>query len=929
MKPTKPIGHLEAGRSGRRTRASRGFRLFGHVLAAMILVATHRVAWCADSPIYLWFEPEWFDGVKGYCEYHSGPARLAEVQNCWGIAGPGISAEWTQGGESEWNSMAAGPNETKAVCQRAFFVPRAGKYKIWVRYYDHRDQAEPFRALIEQDGKATLDGKLGVQPVVPKNDEYSLYWGFSFGWGFVEGDLKQGPATLKLIAEEKCEAWRQLDAVLITDDLNYTPVFREKPPFAYFDSFKIQPNNGASWRGSGKNLKIGASWKRPHTGARDFSMWTVVEYRTNWWSQQKIETLTPYDVQFRWAAAEDIQEKFLKQFEGRKDLPIVSWNNLLPGFRLTGPDLSPDSPVRKWLDRTKIPFFIMTNNSDLSYNSTNGPPTYAALTGALKDQFLGYVSGEMIGPEAITMPKEPLGGTRREHVDALGKSLLQQTAAYYSKGYHATVPESFYSGNIAGVSVHSITYAHLQHEIGARMNAYETDSTNVHVPMRIAFARGAARQYRGGWMNYASGNFGDACATFFQEPHVPRGAKAWFHSKYSITDGPPVSWYRKLYYLNYLSGASATFWEQCLHNQWMKPGPGEHPVQLSPFGRATVDFQAFVDRLPDRGEPYTPIAALLSYGHGYDSMAYECKMMNLFPATENDRELRELFNVFWFPSPIFEGRPATPSVQNLMSGKYGNLFDVLVDRPSRMEAILDYPIVWAAGDVELGGKNLAVLEDYVTRGGTLVVNAVAAKNKVPPEFLGVAFKNDRTRHSSWIPGGGQAIACTPYSVEEISLKGARALASATPTTPLITRHAVGEGAVILTLVPHMTGYDERAHPALPWLLNGLTEKLLPVEVTLADGRKPNGEIMYQLNKTTDGWLVSLFNNQGIDKTQHGLPRVDRNAFVDVALKTRLPVKSADEFTEPRKLPVVGHEGMNEIHLRVHPGDVQVVVLKTN
>ena len=35
-------------------------------------------------------------------------------------------------------------------------------------------------------------------------------------------------------------------------------------------------------------------------------------------------------------------------------------------------------------------------------------------------------------------------------------------------------------------------------------------------------------------------------------------------------------------------------------------------------------------------------------------------------------------------------------------------------------------------------------------------------------------------------------------------------------------------------------------------MNGLTHDLLPVEVRLADGKRPSGEIMYQVNRTKDG-----------------------------------------------------------------------------
>jgi hypothetical protein len=122
----------------------------------------------------------------------------------------------------------------------------------------------------------------------------------------------------------------------------------------------------------------------------------------------------------------------------------------------------------------------------------------------------------------------------------------------------------------------------------------------------------------------------------------------------------------------------------------------------------------------------------------------------------------------------------------------------------------------------------------------------------------------------------------------------------------------------------MLGLDERAHPALPFLMNGVTSKLLPVTVRGPEGKNIAGKVMYQINKTKDGYLVMLVNNQGVDKTQSGIARVNRRMFVDVVLETSLPVKSAKEFTEPRDLTL--REG--KVEVRVHPGDVQVVYLKT-
>jgi hypothetical protein len=898
-------------------------------LATLLALACVTSTRAADRPpAYLWFEPEWFEGVEGSFAYWTGTAKPT---GHWGVAGPGISPEWTQGGESEWNSMGAPAEETKAECHRDFVVPRAGKYRVWVRYVDHRKKTEPFNVVVRQGAKDALRAELGAKPVVPANDEYQLYWGFSFGWGSADADLKAGPARVLLTIDKAGEAWRQVDALLITDDLDYTPTGREKPPFAYFGSFALRPDSHSPFRARaahGDAWPDTASAKRKPLGGRDFSMWTGIGADAKWWAAQKLDSLSLYDVYFHFSPPTDIKEQFHKQFAGRKDVPVMSYSNLLPGFYFgESPDLSPGTPLRQWLERTKTPFYIMTNYASGSYTDKNGPATYQALTGPLAAQFLGYIHGEAIGAGGVSGSDKALGPARRAHVDALGKSLVRQQAEAWSKIYKTKVAEDHWNKGIPCLSSESIALAHLFHETGSKVVGYEEDATNVHVPMRIAFERGAARQYGGAWINYASGNFGDACNYFSQNPVVPRGAPSWFHSKYAVTDGVSAGWYRKLYYLNYLGGASAIYWEQSLANQYILPGPGTHPVQLSPFGRATEDFQAFTTRLPDRGEPYAPVALLLSYGHGYEPVNYRCKMLNVFTEDANDRELRELFNVCWYPTAITEGQPAAPDVQSMPSGVYGNIFDVLVDRPARAKAIFDYPVVWAAGDVDLSGAWPATLEEYVRKGGTLVVNIDAAKG-LPAKLTGIKPTGKTTTAEEWSPAGGEARPAVPYDVAGVDLAGAKVLAWASPKAPLVVRNEVGAGAVVVTLCPRMLGQDERAHPALPWLMNGVTAKLLPVEVRRADGKPLTGEVMYQVNRTKDGWLVMLVNNRGVDKTQNGVARVDRRAYVDVVVRTALPVKSAKEWTEPRGLtPAKGKEG-TEVKVRVHPGDVQVVGLVT-
>src|SRR6185436_8254829 len=69
---------------------------------------------------YLWYEAENMRGITQTAQHEPqlNPSYLeipAAKAPGWSISGPGVSAEWSQGGESEWNSVAASADETRAT----------------------------------------------------------------------------------------------------------------------------------------------------------------------------------------------------------------------------------------------------------------------------------------------------------------------------------------------------------------------------------------------------------------------------------------------------------------------------------------------------------------------------------------------------------------------------------------------------------------------------------------------------------------------------------------------------------------------------------------------------------------------------------------------------------------------------------------------
>jgi hypothetical protein len=187
------------------------------------------------TPEYLWYEAE---NMRGFATKTTGePIQNPSWMNLpkakapgWGINGPGVSAEWSQGGESEWNSAAASADETNAKIYQDLEIPRAGKYKVWVRYADWANLTENFVVRITQriDTTQRGDGELfhhefGAKDVVDPHDEVSMYWGWAFAWDGIEVQLAEGPVRLSIEIEKPSEARRHVDCVLLTNDLAYVP----------------------------------------------------------------------------------------------------------------------------------------------------------------------------------------------------------------------------------------------------------------------------------------------------------------------------------------------------------------------------------------------------------------------------------------------------------------------------------------------------------------------------------------------------------------------------------------------------------------------------------------------------------------------------------------------------------------------------------
>jgi hypothetical protein len=661
---------------------------------------------------YLWLEAE---NMRGFSvdkrnepvlnPWWTGAGRAQSPG--WGMSGPGVSAEWSQGGESEWNSAAASADETRATLYEDVEVPRDGRYKIWARYADWAARDERFVVRVEQQGREAARHEFGARDRVDPRDEVSLHWGWAFAWDSSgEVELKKGAARVSVEIERAAAARRHVDCLLLTDDAGFVPAGRRKPEFAGWRVLREwaarAADSGAGGAGGasagGANVggvaalidesaasgNLPETWRRPKVAGREFLMpWNI---STQFWEMYERPAaerpLYPFHVEGHLLA------EFVAKYKGAQQVPLFSSKLVAPVVYLNDLPrlLKEGSAFLKFLRETRAPFAVLINYGAAQFGEAEGQAAWKLLGGELSGQFLGWVSGESIGhvyaDVAATLTLAP-SMSRREMLEAYRAAYARALERKWSATFHAPAG-AMWGKLIPAQSTSSTAYAHALGRWGVRLIGIESAAVQPGTSMRVAFTRGAARQFGAAYLYYHAPTFGDTATTFTRAQNFG-GPDHFFHSRYGPSMGASLSWYRKSYFLHYMSGASAVYLEQG-YDQFFKPGPGEHPLQLSPVGRITEEFMAFAERHTERGVPDTPVAILLDPAHGWDMTDWPHWPFGVARITRHDRALRELFGAAYYPLLVNEGEDATSDRQAFVNSIFGDIFDVIVATDARANA---------------------------------------------------------------------------------------------------------------------------------------------------------------------------------------------------------------------------------------------------
>jgi hypothetical protein len=277
-------------------------------------------------------------------------------------------------------------------------------------------------------------------------------------------------------------------------------------------------------------------------------------------------------------------------------------------------------------------------------------------------------------------------------------------------------------GRVISVTGHS-HYEAYAGEWGARCIGLELGENIAFTQSKLAFARGAARQWQKPWSVQVSPWFHGACTTSGPLRREGRDARG-------LDAGHSLSFYERMWLHAWFAGAAMVTPENSIAIFFEKP---EAPWTLTSHGRKAAEVFTFMQK-NERGVPFTPVAVVLDHLAGYN--AYMDKPWGILPPTAGDREVRDLFDHQLFPGSNHihtNPFPAKPEQSYLRPTPYGEIFDVLLTSVPP-EILPSYPVILLAGDIEFDPAFLGELEKSLRRGSRVLMSA---RHR---EALGVEFE---------------------------------------------------------------------------------------------------------------------------------------------------------------------------------------------
>jgi hypothetical protein len=288
-------------------------------------------------------------------------------------------------------------------------------------------------------------------------------------------------------------------------------------------------------------------------------------------------------------------------------------------------------------------------------------------------------------------------------------------AAYDEMKSYFTERKKALGGAIASMTGHS-QYEAYAAEWGARVIGIEVGENVGYQQSKLAFLRGAARQWNKPFYVQVSPWLGNSCTSSGTLSIRADGFASGLDAGHSLNFAERTwlsGWFAGAAMVN-PENSSAIYFD----GKWQNG-------RLNAYGSAArKDYQFMRDH--DRGIAYTPVAIVLDHLCGYN--AYEGKDWGIFTPTSLTLQTKTLFQEQLFPDSGIDD-PGNPEArEDVRPTPYGEMFDVILTSASS-DLMASYPILLLTGDITFDQATIASLSGAATRGSRILINADLAKRE--------------------------------------------------------------------------------------------------------------------------------------------------------------------------------------------------------
>ena len=381
-------------------------------------------------------------------------------------------------------------------------------------------------------------------------------------------------------------------------------------------------------------------------------------------------------------------------------------------------------------------------------------------------------------------------------------------------------------------------------EWGMALIGLELGENIAFTQSKLAFARGASRQWNRPWSVQVSPWFAGSCTT--NGPLRIEGGYAR-----GLDAGHSLNFYWRMWLHAWFSGAAMVTPENSISIFFEN---AEAPWKLTSNGKKAAEFFRFTQR-HERGIPYTPVAVVLDHFAGYN--AYQGRPWGILEPTPGDIVTSDLFQHQLFPgSDHIHVKPdaANPEISYLRATPFGEMFDVLLST-AEAEVLGSYPVILLVGDIDFDEGFLCRLRKALDAGSLLLIGEQHART-IGDRVNGLKEHGQVEVLENWI---------NPETKRPAAISNTR--------------------------------------------LEELVRTYMPIEVS-------GDPIQYRINRSVDGWVVELINNQGVIKKPDSPVRVDESAAVNVILQPRIPIISIARWESDIQFDI-----KESISVTLGPGEV--------